>query len=210
MPKVHNLEDQWSRSLTMADLLRVTEELEVLADDDGTPILEASLRDGSRLRGARTVAALRTELDAEAENGIQHIKVVLGPPRIAMTWLEWQKGRSVSLKTSGEVEAKVHGTFGPIKRRIDSRCEAIDRGDIEPGSSRPMVSADPVVDNGGVTIGSISAGSVAVSNSGLAAASSGPPDEPPSSWWRQGWITIVAPIIVLVVGGIILAVILGH
>lgn len=210
MPKVHNLEEQWSRSLTMADLLRVAEELEVLADDDRAPILEAYLRDGSRLRGAQTVAALRAELDAEAENDVQSIRIGLGPAGTAVTWLNWEKNTNLSLSTSGEVEVKVHGTFGPIKRRIDSRFEAIDRGDIEPTGSRPMASADPVVGDGGVTIGSISAGSVSVSSSGLAAASSGPLAEPPSRWWQQAWITVGAPVIVLVVGGIILALVLGH
>jgi hypothetical protein len=90
-----NGEEQWSRPLAMADLLRVAEELEVLADDDGAPILEASLRDGSGLRGARTVAALRAESDAEAEDDIQSIKIGLGPVRTAVTWLNWEKRPSL-------------------------------------------------------------------------------------------------------------------
>jgi hypothetical protein len=190
--------------------LRIAEEFEAMADHDPTPLIQADLRDGSKLR-AGNVKELRQELAAESVSDIVRIAVGFGRTTKAQTWLTWDKEPGeLYLLSEGEDEAKVHGIYGPIMRRIESRLETVDEGDTE-GQGPPM-DADPIA-HSIVTVGSITAGNVAVSGSGPAASSSLPskaPEEPTSHWWQQAWVTVGAPIVVLVVAGIILALVLGH
>jgi hypothetical protein len=207
MPKVYTLTEKWSRGLPIADVLRIGEELEALAARDPTPVMQAKLRDGSVLKAA-TVASLRAEMALESVADFRGISIGIGEEDTVQTWWIWEKrdvSESLSLQSSGEQESMVHGTFGPLKRRIENRFDAIDGGDTEPW--RLVIPKD----QGGVTIGSISDSNVAVSGSGPASSSSSPSgDPPPGPWWQQAWITIGAPIVVLVAAGIILALALGH
>jgi hypothetical protein len=190
--------------------LRIGEEFEAMADHDPTPLIQADLRDGSKLR-AGNVKELRQELATESASDIVRIAVGFGMTTKAQTWLTWDKEPGeLRLLSEGQDEAKVHGIYGPVMRRIENRLEAIDRGDTE--SQGPLKGADPTA-RSVVTVGSITAGNVAVSGSGPATSASLPsktPEAPTSHWWQQAWVTVGAPIVVLVVAGIILALVLGH
>jgi hypothetical protein len=148
-------------------VLRIGEELEAIATKDPTPVMQAKLRDGSVLK-ATTVASLRAEIALEDAADFLRISIGIGEEDTAQTLWTWEKRGAterLSLQSSGEQESMVHGTFGPIKRRIENRFDAIDRGNTEP--ERPMITRY----QGAVTIGAISGGNVAVSGSGSASAS---------------------------------------
>lgn len=209
MPKSHVLKEEWDRSLAVPDLLRVLEDIEALSDEDLAPIFTAHLADGSMLKGAKTAAEFRTEVEAESDDEITFINAAIGPPAVT-TWVDWHPG-SFTLRTTGDDEAKVHGVFGPTKRRIDKRFEAIDRGDAAPPGAL-VPGPEPGVT--GVSIGSITGHNVSVSSSGTASSSSTtvvPPDaEPSKKWWQQTWVTLWAPALAAVVAGLVLAFLLGH
>ncbi len=160
MPKIHHLKTSWPRVMPIDAFLRIGEEFEAMADHDPTPLIQADLRDGSKLR-AGNVKELRQELATESVSDIVGIAVGFGKTAKAQTWLTWDKEPgALRLRSEGQDEAKVHGIYGPVMRRIENRLEAIDRGDTE--SQGPLMGADPVA-RSIVTVGSITAGSVAVS-----------------------------------------------
>jgi hypothetical protein len=213
MPKIHHLQHSWNRHLSLEDYLSLCEALESALPDESPGLIEAKLRDGSTV-SASSVPELRSDLTEEADDDVEEVSVMVGDENSAHLWLERDKSAlaqlrggsecAVLLRAKGMDEAKVHGAFGPIKRRIDNRFEAIARAEAEPTSPS-------FANSGGVMIGSMSGGNVAVSGSGPASSSSGPSgDLPPGRWWQQAWITIGAPIVVLVIAGIILALVLGH
>jgi hypothetical protein len=208
VPKVHKLEADWDEALPLGDVLRVAEQLEALSEDDGAPVFEAQLRDGSRLTGAKSVAEFGNEIDEEAESDIQTLKAGLGPTKSALTWLEWHRAGQMTLESSGEDESKVHGVFGPTKRRIDSRLEAIARGEVAPPSS-PI--AGQTQTGSGVQVGAINAHTVSLSGSGPASATSSASSAPKKeSSWKLTWVTVAAPLLVGVVGGLILYLVTSH
>jgi hypothetical protein len=190
--------------------LRIGEEFEAIANHDPHPLVRAELRDGSEL-DAEDVKGLRQELATESAADIIQITIGIGRTATAQTWLNWDKARGeMRLRSEGQDEPKVHGTYGPVMRRVEGRLEAIDRGETDDEGA--LANANPVADSH-VTIGSITASSVAVSGSGSATSaysSDGPSPQPRSHWWRQTWVTVVAPTVVLVAAGIILALLLGH
>jgi hypothetical protein len=207
MPKIHKLQETWKRRLSLEDFLRLAEDLESAMPNDSSSV-KAKLRDGSEIT-ADSVEDLRSDLASEADVDVIDIDVLVGEQSTLQLWLErdrsplglLQHGDGlVVLRAAGSDESSVHGAFGPFKRRVEARFAAIDRGETQPVTSAP----------GSVTIGSITAGNVAVSSGGQAAVSSGQLDQLRDPWWRETWITLGAPLFVAVLGGILLALLLGH
>ncbi len=205
MAKIHKLEATWKRTrmLPLHEFLVLGETLESQLPDDGS-LIEARLHDGSKIV-ASTVAELRDDLASEADDDIENLDVMIGNQPALQLWIQREKADLV-LRAYSPDESRLHGAFGPLKKRIDALFAAIDRGQAKSEQRTPSETGS------GVSIGTITAGNLAISGSGTATASTGsPPGEPPNRWWKQPWFTtFVAPIVAAVVAGGLLALIFGH
>jgi hypothetical protein len=204
MAKQRELKDAWDRPLSLESFLAMTILMFELLDTTGQGlVLEVRLADGTSF-GASSLDELfddvknvRDDFVTEVllRGGSDPVEAILRSTRVPGPPITW-------LQTLGRDDTYVFGIHAQAKKAIDEAFASEDevKQKEEEAQREKQEAMDPSTGAGGIHIGAIHGGTVALTGSGASTASSGGPSpDPVGHWWNNIWL-------VTIVGGIVAAI----
>jgi hypothetical protein len=208
MAKRKTVEETWGRPLSLESFVAMGILAFGLLGRHGARVgIEVALADGTSYE-AHSMDELFDDVKNVRDDFVSEVSLqAIAGEKVAVFLRSYRVASGqTTVRTFGSDETLVLGIHAQV---VNALNEAFKEEDDARREADKVI--DPVPGSGGINIGAIHGGTVALAGSGEATASSGSlPSEKPRHWWKQTWVLLGAPLVVAVVAGVVVALIVGH